>query len=195
VLSFPLRYRTSHFHFDVCSAPNDCKGCKDCKDGSLQPATACYCAAIVLLARTADEASSLLARLPVSVPVCGAGLDHSGPPILHWRCAGCSPPPRFSLAVDSRPSTAEWRASRSWTVHPLNGGGVGSKAAQISLTMGSLLVLLHRYFTPTSYRIASPANRLCLPTLARPFCTCTPPRPRKHQATPPFFFVLCPYLR
>jgi hypothetical protein len=153
VHSFPVRYRTSHFHFDVCSAPNDCKGCKDCKDGNLQlPASA-------LLARTADEASSLLARLPGSAPavaLCGAGLDHTGPPILHWQCAGCPPPPRFSLAVDTRPPTAgrpvssvQWRTSRSWTVHARNGGGVGSKAAQISLTMGSLLVLLHRYFTPT----------------------------------------------
>jgi hypothetical protein len=110
VHSFPVRYRTSHFHFDVCSAPNDCKGCKDgkdckdCKDGHLS----------ALLARTADEASSLLARLPVSAPavaVCGAGLDHSGPPILHWRCAGCPPPPRFSLAVDTRPPTADRRPS------------------------------------------------------------------------------------
>ena len=61
----------------------------------------------------------------------------------NFECAGFAPHhrrPRFSLAV-------EWSSGRSWTVHPLNGGGVGSKAAQISLTMGSFLVLLHRYFT------------------------------------------------
>jgi hypothetical protein len=62
-----------------------------------------------------------LARLPVSARQRGAQRRHwigaASPPNLGRRQrthAGCSPAPRFSLAV-------EWRICRSWTVHHLNG--------------------------------------------------------------------------
>jgi hypothetical protein len=123
-----------------------------------QPATAalllpCYGAAMALLARTADEALSLLAHLPVPAR-CGRLRRWIGPLWPPQSCTGdvlaahhrhVSP---SQSTLDRRPPSGE-PAAPGLCILPLNGGGVGSKAAQISLTMGSLLVLLHRYFTPT----------------------------------------------
>jgi hypothetical protein len=101
-------------------------------------------------ARTADEAAASWLSAALDWTTLGPQSCTGDVLAAHHRHVSPSQP-----TLDRRPSTVDRRrssgepAAPSWTVHARNGGGVGSKAAQISLTMGSLLVLLHRYFTPT----------------------------------------------